>query len=85
MADGGVLVNESPVAPGGPAGASADARRPASSYFTTSGGLGFGLPAAVGVALRRPVARPVLAAIGDGSLQYAIQSLATAAAPSRCR
>lgn len=52
--------------------------RPGSSYFTASGGLGFGLAAAVGVGLAEP-ARPVLAAIGDGSLQYAVQALATAA------
>jgi benzoylformate decarboxylase len=54
-------------------------RRPGSSYFTTSGGLGFGLPAAVGVAMANRD-RPVLAAIGDGSMQYSIQALATAAA-----
>ena len=54
-------------------------RRPASSFFTTSGGLGFGLPAAVGVALADRD-RPVLAAIGDGSMQYSIQALATASA-----
>jgi benzoylformate decarboxylase len=54
-------------------------RRPGSSFFTTSGGLGFGLPAAVGVALADRD-RPVLAAIGDGSMQYSIQALATAAA-----
>ena len=52
--------------------------RPGSSYFTASGGLGFGLPAAVGVGLAEP-ARPVLAVIGDGSLQYSVQALATAA------
>jgi benzoylformate decarboxylase len=54
-------------------------RRPGSAYFTTSGGLGFGLPAAVGVAMADR-SRPVLAAIGDGSMQYSIQVLATAAA-----
>jgi benzoylformate decarboxylase len=55
------------------------ARRPGSSFFTTSGGLGFGLAAAVGVAMANRD-RPVLAAIGDGSMQYSIQALATAAA-----
>ena len=39
-----------------------------------SGGLGFGLPAAVGVALARPDQR-VIALIGDGSAMYAIQAL----------
>ena len=56
-------------------------QRPGSAYFTTSGGLGFGLPASVGVALADR-SRPVLAAIGDGSMQYAIQALGTAAAMS---
>lgn len=54
-------------------------RRPGGFLFSASGGLGFGLPAAVGAALADP-ARPVLAVIGDGSMQYAIQALATAAA-----
>ncbi|MFR9780677.1 benzoylformate decarboxylase [Micromonospora sp. MS34] len=52
------------------------------SYFTmASGGLGFGLPAAVGIALaerdtgRR---RPVVAVIGDGSFHYSVQALWTA-------
>jgi benzoylformate decarboxylase len=43
-----------------------------------SGGLGFGLPAAVGVALARPGAR-VIALVGDGSAMYAIQALWSAA------
>lgn len=43
-------------------------------FFTcASGGLGFGLPAAVGVALNR--GRQVLALIGDGSAMYTIQGL----------
>ncbi|GAA4776826.1 benzoylformate decarboxylase [Actinomycetospora chlora] len=75
--EGGVLVNESPSHR-----AVQQARlpidRPGSSYFTASGGLGFGLPAAVGVALADP-SRPVVATIGDGSLQYSVQALATAA------
>jgi benzoylformate decarboxylase len=53
------------------------------SYFTmASGGLGFGLPAAVGIALgERDTGRgrPVVAVIGDGSLHYSVQSLWTAA------
>jgi benzoylformate decarboxylase len=51
--------------------------RSESFYATASGGLGFGLPAAVGVALAQP-ARHVIALIGDGSSMYAIQALWTA-------
>ena len=43
-----------------------------------SGGLGFGLSAAVGVALAQP-GRRVIALIGDGSAMYTIQSLWNAA------
>ncbi|MBR8396694.1 MULTISPECIES: benzoylformate decarboxylase [Burkholderia] len=39
-----------------------------------SGGLGFGMPAAVGVALARPGER-VIAVIGDGSSMYSIQAI----------
>jgi benzoylformate decarboxylase len=49
-----------------------------SFYATASGRLGFGLPAAVGVALALP-SRRVIALIGDGSSMYAIQALWTAA------
>jgi len=49
------------------------------SFFTmASGGLGYGLPGAVGVALARPGTR-VVCLIGDGSLMYSIQALWTAA------
>jgi benzoylformate decarboxylase len=49
------------------------------TFFTcASGGLGHGLPAAIGVALGRP-GEKVIAVIGDGSAMYAIQGLATAA------
>lgn len=44
----------------------------------TSGGLGFGMAGAIGVALAQPN-RPVVAIIGDGSSLYSIQSLWTAA------
>jgi benzoylformate decarboxylase len=48
-------------------------------FFTcASGGLGHGLPAAVGVALATPT-RKVIALIGDGSAMYAIQGLWSAA------
>ena len=53
--------------------------RPGSYYFGAGGGLGFGLPAAVGVQLAQPE-RPVVAVIGDGSLQYAIAALWSAVA-----
>jgi benzoylformate decarboxylase len=49
-----------------------------SFYTMASGGLGFALPAAVGVALGRPDIRTVCL-IGDGSAMYSIQALWTAA------
>lgn len=53
------------------------------SFFTfASGSLGWNLPASVGIALaekRSGRNRPVVAVIGDGSLQYSIQALWTAA------
>jgi benzoylformate decarboxylase len=51
---------------------------PFSHLTAAGGGLGFGLPAAVGAQLAAPD-RPVVAAMGDGSTQYAITSLWTAA------
>ncbi|NYE23944.1 benzoylformate decarboxylase [Pigmentiphaga litoralis] len=47
-------------------------------YTMCSGGLGFGLPAALGVAMGKPDKR-VIALIGDGSTMYAVQALWTAA------
>jgi benzoylformate decarboxylase len=47
-------------------------------YTCASGGLGHGLPAAIGVALGRPDKR-IIAILGDGSAMYAIQGLWTAA------
>lgn len=52
---------------------------PGSYYFSAGGGLGFGMPAAIGVALAQPE-RPVVCVIGEGSAQYAVQSFWTAAA-----
>ena len=49
-----------------------------SYFFPASGGLGFGIPAAVGVALAQPD-RPVVGVIGDGSANYGITGLWTAA------
>jgi benzoylformate decarboxylase len=49
------------------------------TFFTmASGGLGWGLPAAVGVALGKPGAR-IIGLMGDGSSMYSIQALWTAA------
>jgi len=47
-------------------------------YTMCSGGLGYSMPAAVGIALARPGAR-VIALIGDGSAMYSIQALWSAA------
>ena len=58
------------------------ATQPASYYSMASGGLGFGLPASVGIALAERHTgrnRKVIAVIGDGSFQYSIQALYTAA------
>ena len=53
-------------------------RHPASFFTMASGGLGFSLPAAMGLALAAPERR-VVAIIGDGSMMYSIQALYTAA------
>ena len=56
--------------------------RTGSFFATASGGIGWAVPAAVGVALAdrdRGVSRPVIGLIGDGSFQYSVQALWTAA------
>lgn len=53
-------------------------RDPRSYYGLASGGLGFALPGAVGIAMALP-GRPVAAIVGDGSAMYGIQALWTAA------
>jgi benzoylformate decarboxylase len=53
--------------------------RPGSYYFSAGGGLGFALPASIGVQMAQPD-RPVICVLGEGSAQYAIQSFWTAAA-----
>jgi benzoylformate decarboxylase len=53
--------------------------RPGGYYFSSGGGLGFGLPASIGVQLAQPD-RPVVCVLGEGSAQYAITGLWTAAA-----
>jgi thiamine pyrophosphate-dependent acetolactate synthase large subunit-like protein len=54
------------------------ARAPLGFLSAAMGGLGFGLPAAVGVRMGAP-RRPVVAVVGDGSSLYAIQALWSAA------
>ena len=54
------------------------ARRPGGFVSAAMGGLGFALPAAIGIRMADP-ARPVVAVVGDGSSLYAVQSLWTAA------
>jgi len=51
---------------------------PRSFYGLRGGGIGWGLPAAIGVKLAQPD-RPVVALIGDGSAMYTVQGLWTAA------
>ncbi len=51
---------------------------PQSYYGPRGGGIGWGLPAALGVKLALPD-RPVVALVGDGSAMYTIQALWTAA------
>ena len=53
--------------------------QPGSYYFSSSGGLGFGIAAAVGVQLAQPE-RPVVCVLGEGSAQYGITAFWTAAA-----
>jgi benzoylformate decarboxylase len=53
--------------------------KPSSYYFSSAGGLGFGLAAAIGVQLAQPE-RQVVCVLGEGSAQYAITGFWTAAA-----
>jgi benzoylformate decarboxylase len=77
MPDGAVLVEEAPSHR--PALQNFMPMRGQDSFYTmASGGLGHGLPAAVGVALARPAIRTVCL-IGDGSAMYSIQALWTSA------
>jgi benzoylformate decarboxylase len=72
-----VVVNES-VTAGGTLRAWLKLKDEKSFFQAKGGGLGFGLPAAVGVKLALPD-RPVVGLIGEGSAMYAIQGLWTAA------
>lgn len=51
---------------------------PASYFATASGGLGYAVPAAVGVGLARPDA-PVCCVVGDGAAMFGIHAIWTAA------
>ncbi len=52
---------------------------PGSYFFAAGGGLGFGLPASLGVQLAQPE-RQVICVLGEGAAQYAITAFWTAAA-----
>lgn len=54
------------------------ARTPMGFLSAAMGGLGFAVPAAIGVRMGLPE-RPVVAVVGDGSAMYAVQALWTAA------
>ena len=53
-------------------------QEPGSYYFAAAGGLGFAMPAALGVQLAEP-SRRVITIVGDGSANYSITALWTAA------
>jgi benzoylformate decarboxylase len=52
---------------------------PGRYFFCKGGGLGWGMPAALGVSLAHDGQRPVLCVVGDGSAMYSPQALWTAA------
>ena len=52
--------------------------RPGMYHFPASGGLGFGLPVAVGMAIGDPE-KTIVATVGDGSANYGLTALYTAA------
>jgi benzoylformate decarboxylase len=54
------------------------ARRPLGFLSAAMGGLGFGLPGAIGMRMALP-SRPVVAVVGEGSAMYAVQALWSAA------
>jgi benzoylformate decarboxylase len=77
MPDDAALVEEAPSHR--PAMQSFMPMRGQDSFYTmASGGLGYGLPASIGMALGRPDRRTVCL-VGDGSAMYSIQALWTAA------
>ena len=74
---GSIIVEEAPSSRG-PMHDHLPILEPDGFYTCASGGLGFGLPAALGVAMARPD-RKVIAVLGDGSSMYSIQALWSAA------
>ena len=74
---GSIIVEEAPSSRG-PMHDHLPILEPDTFYTCASGGLGHGLPAAVGMALARPDER-VIAVLGDGSSLYSIQALWSAA------
>jgi benzoylformate decarboxylase len=52
--------------------------RPGSMYMSAGGGLGWGLPGAIGLQLADP-SRRVVALLGDGAVHYSVSGLWTAA------
>jgi benzoylformate decarboxylase len=55
-----------------------DITRPGSMYMSAGGGLGWGLPGAIGLQLADP-SRRVVALLGDGAVHYSVSGLWTAA------
>ena len=53
--------------------------KPGSYFFGAGGGLGFGMPASVGVQMAKPD-RPVVCVVGEGSAQYAVNTFWSAVA-----
>ena len=79
LPDAAVIVNES-ISSEGELRKHVRINRPDSFYggASSGGGLGFGMPGAVGVQLAMPE-RPVVSVVGDGSVMYTVQALWTAA------
>jgi len=76
MPDDAVVVDES-ISSGGGLRDLLKSRDPKGFFGLRGGGIGWGLPAALGIKLAQP-GRPVVALVGDGSAMYTIQSLWTA-------
>jgi benzoylformate decarboxylase len=72
-----IIVEEAPSSRG-PMQAHLPILRSETFYTCSSGGLGHGMPAAVGIALGKPGSK-VIAILGDGSAMYSIQGLWSAA------
>ena len=77
MPDGTILAEEAPSTKGD-LHSQVRIRRAGTYHTTASGGLGYALPAAVGLKLARPDT-PVVCVVGEGSAMYTPQALWTAA------